>query len=197
MGRLLSILAGLALLPALPAFASFTTYDDLLSPAEGLVHLGVTYGFTVGGLSSSDINYGGAGPGTLTYVNDPSLEGDAASELTLDFAGGATVLSFGVALDSFSSLAPGFSVQLFNGLNLAGSFGIATDPLISASEGLFQYSGSLISRAVVTFDSANAGRFALDNLNFDVTVSGVPEPSTSVLSMFGLIAAAGLVRRRS
>ena len=85
--------------------------------------MGVTFDFKVGGVDSADANYASAGPGSITFVQDPSLEGDAAGVLTLDFAVPTSVLSFGYALLSFEPLPAGVSVTLLDsGLGLIGVF---------------------------------------------------------------------------
>src|SRR5262249_3375462 len=73
------------------------TFDELpFQPVDGLSYKGVTFGFTVNGQPSTDANYHSFGPGKLTYVQDPSLEGNTLGTLTLTFAKPTTVLQFGL-----------------------------------------------------------------------------------------------------
>ena len=60
------------------------TMDDLPAQAvNGLVHpKGVTFGFTLGGVGSTLARYNTSGPGSQTYVNDPSIEGPTSSSPT-------------------------------------------------------------------------------------------------------------------
>ncbi|MFQ5946562.1 MAG: FecR domain-containing protein, partial [Anaerolineae bacterium] len=142
-----------------------TTFDEDPPgsvPVDGLTFEGVTYGFTVGGVSSTDATFGGLGPGQTLFVQDPSLEGNASGVLTLDFTSPVSHLGFGLDRNISSPLTPGSNVTL----TAADGSVIGTFDLNTATfEGLFVYDGSPASRAVVTFPSAaTAPRFALDNL---------------------------------
>jgi hypothetical protein len=154
------------------------TFDELsFQPVDGLHFGGVRFAFDVAGSPSTDANYGGSGPGSLTYVQDPSLEGNAAGTLTLRFDQPTTVLDFGLALSTFGSLNPGARVELFNpGGHSRGTIPLDTQELIIFTEGRFSYKGGAIGSAVITFE-ASAGRFALDNLTFRA-----PPPGRQTLS---------------
>jgi hypothetical protein len=161
---------------AAPASASTVTktltFDEIAAtPVNGLHMFGVKFGFKVGGVASTDATYGGGGPGTTKYVSDPSLEGNASGTLTLTFDRPTKLLEFGVALLSSSPLSPGFTVKLFdrNGVSL-GTFPVNTTVPVSFSEARFVKKGLLVGvkKAVITFDGADAPRFALDNLTYKV-----------------------------
>ena len=143
--------------------ATTLTFDELPEqPANGLTVKGVTF-------AATDTTYHGAGPGEITWVQDPSLEGPATTSLTLTFDQPTTLLQFGVARGCICTLAVGASVELFAPGSGARSsiHTVATTPVISFSEGLFSYSGPAIQRAIVTFPAPDlAGRFSLDNLTF-------------------------------
>ena len=189
-------LRGLVVVAAfsLASHASFAlttlTFDELPpQPVDDLTFQGVAFDFKVAGVDSTDATYNTFGPGSITYVQDPSLEGTSSGVLTLDFATPTAVLEFGVALDTIDTLIPGFTVDLFDAtLAPIGSFPVTTQVLVLAgfTEGQFVYpGGSDVGRAVVSFDAA-ATRFAFDNLTF------VPEPSSALLLAAGL---AGLAVR--
>ncbi len=167
----LIVLGGVLLLPPIAATAAppttTLTFDELSSqPANGLTFGGVTFGFEVAGSPSTDATYGSFGPGSTTYVQDPSLEGNSAGTLRLRFDHPSTVLEFGLALSTFGSLNPGARVELFNpGGHSRGTIPLNTQSVFSFTEGRFSYKGGAIGSAVITFD-ATAGRFALDNLTF-------------------------------
>jgi hypothetical protein len=173
---ILSVLMVLACSRAAGAAPVTLTFDELpFQPVDGLSFMGVTFHFTVGGVPSTDANYDSGGPGTITYVQDPSLEGDAAGTLTLDFDAPTPVLQFGVALLSGAPLAAGCSVELFDSdLASLGVIDVATASIISFTEGRFSYRGRPVSRAVITFNSDRAARFAFDNLTFDDGLAPVP-----------------------
>jgi hypothetical protein len=163
------------------------TFDELpFQPVDNLSFQGVTFDFKVGGVDSTDARYGAGGPGSITFVQDPSLEGTASGVLTLDFATAISTLQFGVALNTFASLTPGFTVELFNpALMSLGITPVNTSSLVSFTEGLFTYSGAPVTRAVIDFNETAAGRFALDNLIYEPAISTpVPEPA----SLIGLLA---------
>jgi hypothetical protein len=170
--RLVALVVGCVLL--MPAGVSTAapptttlTFDELsFQPVNGLHFGGVTFGFEVAGSPSADASYGAFGPGTITFVQDPSLEGNAAGALTLRFDQPTTVLQFGLALSTFDTLTPGARVELINpGGHSRGTILLNTRSLIAFTEGRFSYKGGAIGAAVITFEPT-AGRFALDNLTF-------------------------------
>jgi hypothetical protein len=157
--------------PALAAKPVTTlTFGELpFQPVDGLSISGVTFGFEIGGVPSADAHYGAFGPGSTTFVQDPSLEGNSGGVLTLTFDQPTTVLEFGIARSCICTLTPGLSVELFKPGAAGHSRGVitlTTTPVVSFSEALFSYSGPAIQTAVITFPSITASRFALDNLQF-------------------------------
>jgi hypothetical protein len=175
----LSLLAFLPLAFSAPALAAkpvtTLTFDELsFQPVDGLSISGVTFGFEVGGVPSMDATYGAFGPGSITFVQDPSLEGNAEGVLTLTFDRPTTVLEFGLARSCICTLSPGVSVELGKpgAGDSRGTVAVTTSPLVSFSEAQFSYSGPAIKTAVITFPSAAlAPRFALDNLTFSARES--------------------------
>ncbi len=152
----------------------FTTlqFNELpTQPVNGLQIRGVQFFFSIGGVASLDAVYNGSGPGIQTFVQDPSLEGNAEGVLTLEFPALTPTLSFGLARNTFLPLTPGATVILFD----AGGNPFASIPLNLAptfpggfSEGFFNYGGPTpVRRAIITFtNAALAPRFALDNLTY-------------------------------
>lgn len=182
------IALALACVVVLPAGASTATpptttltFDELsFQPVNGLHFAGVTFAFDIAGSPSTDATYGAFGPGSITHVQDPSLEGNSAGRLTLRFDHPTTVLEFGLALSTFGSLDPGARVELFNpGGHLIGTLPLNTQSLISFTEGRFAYRGGAIGTAIITFDPT-AGRFALDNLTFRALPPGQSRRATTV-----------------
>ena len=154
------------------------TFDELpTQPVNGLSVQGVTFGFEVAGVSSTDAFYDGGGPALSAIADCPCLEGDAAGELTLRFDKPTNILRFGVVLSCPGcTLDPGFSVELLSpGGHSRGIIDVVTtfpDPPVSRfewSEGQFSYQGAAVGTAVITFNSSfdpEFARFALDNLTF-------------------------------
>jgi hypothetical protein len=148
-------------------------------PVDGLHYLGVTFGFAVNDVPSTDAHYNAFGPGQIRYVQDPSLEGNAAGTLTIGFDNPTPILQFGIALATLITLDSGCQVQLFDsdGLPLA-TYEVVTSRIISFVESRFSYSGRKVSQVVITF-YAPAGRFALDNLTYE-DPTATPSPSEPV-----------------
>ena len=204
MKKLITICILLVLMSTGAANAAFTlTFDELPKQSvDGLSYNGITFGFEVGGNPSTDATYNTIGPGTLIYLQDPTLEGTTAGILTLDFATPTDLIQFGVALNSYNVETGGYLVSLYDpSYALIGDFSGNTSPLKIWSEDLFMYSGTLISRATIGFNFNNEtyGRFALDNLTINPVsaVSAVPAPGAVLLGSIGLGFVNWLRRRRT
>ncbi len=196
MKKLVTICILLVLMSTGAANAAFTlTFDELpTQPIDGLSYMGITFGFKVGGSPSTDAIYNGIGPGTLTYLQDPSMEGTTAGILTLDFSTPTDQLEFGVALNSYYDATSAYVVKLYDSsYALIGTFTGNTSPLVLWSEGQFTYSGTRIRRAVIGFNEQAASRFAIDNL----TINPIPAPGAVLLGSIGLGLVNWLRRRRT
>jgi hypothetical protein len=192
--RSLLLAMSMALIAPTSWASNFTlTMDDLpMQPVNGLVHpSGVTFGFTVSGRPNDDARYAAGGPGSIEFVQDPSIEGTATGVLSIRFSQPATPISFGVARNLFNTSTA--NVELFDATNT--SLGVQVLPLApmpTYPEGRFSHSGQAISRLTVSFPPPDQSRFAFDNLSFRL----IPEPATLVMALaavaFGL---AGRQRR--
>lgn len=189
------VLVGLLSAGTADAAITTLTFDELpTQPVNGLTYQGVTFGFTVGGNASTDAVYSGIGPGSIAFLQDTTLEGNAAGVLTLNFAQPTDLLQFGVALNSFSPVTAAYSVKLFDAsLSLLGTFSENTYPVVLWSEDLFSYSGTPIGRAVIAFNAQSASRFAVDNLS----VNTIPAPGAILLGSLGVGLVSWLRRRRT
>lgn len=200
MKKLVAICILLVLMSTGAANAAVTllTFDELpIQPVDGLSYMGITFGFTVDGNPSTDAIYNGIGPGTLTYLQDPSLEGTTAGILTLDFADPVYQLEFGVALNSYNAVTMAYAVRLYDpSYQLIDAYFNNTSPLVLWSEGLFTYSGTQVSRAIIGFNEQAANRFALDNLTINPENS-IPAPGALLLGSIGLGFVNWLRRRRT
>jgi|GEM_PF-1096057 len=163
------------------------TFDELpFQPVDDLSFQGVNFDFKIDGIDSTDANYNSFGPGAVSFVDDPSLEGNAAGTLSLDFDTFIFEVQFGVALDALNvDVMPGFTVELFDiAFNSLGVTPVDTAPLVSFSEGLFSYFGAPVTQAVVNFNETSANRFALDNLTFKTPIvqqaQPVPDPASGL-----------------
>lgn len=171
------------------------TFSELTArPVNGVSIAGLTFGFAINGKASDQAVFGASLPGSTTNVSPPALVGSTQGILTLNFAQATDFLRFGIAFNSFNTLDPGLTVQLFDGsLSLLGSFTLRTLSTTSFTEGLFNRSGVQIGRAVLTFNP-NVSTFALDNLSFNSLA--IPEPAALLLLGTGLAAIAALTKKR-
>jgi hypothetical protein len=169
----------------LEARAATITMDEVDSqPVNGLDLAGVTFGFTVGGLLSTDATIHAFGVGDLVYLSDPSLEGSTAGQLTFYFARPTDTLSFGIALQSEQALSQAVAVSLYTDSNqLLTTQWLDVLPLMVFDEARFEYSGQPLSMARIEFADPSM-RFALDNLSY--AASAVPEPQSWQLILFGV-----------
>jgi hypothetical protein len=194
-------LAVLLLALPVPSWAAIDTtglttihFDELPpQPANGVSFAGVTFGFT-GGTATFDAPNGG----NLTYVQDPTLEGDTTGTLTLNFSSPTQVVQFGVAISNMTVDSPGFTVQLFSPSGaLIGTFPVTTTPLVSFSEGQFSYNGAFVKTAVITFTNS-AISFAIDNLTFGLNPVPTLDPvALTFLALAVAVIGGVLVRRKT
>lgn len=199
MKKLITICILLVLMSTGAANAAFTlTFDELpTQPVDGLSYMGITFGFKVGGSPSTDAIYNGIGPGMLTYLQDPTLEGTTSGILTLDFATPTDQLQFGAALSSYYAATPGYTVSLYDpSYQLIGAYSGNTSPLVLWSEGQFTYSGAPVSRAAISFNGQVASRFSVDNLTIN-PVDSIPAPGAVLLGSIGLGLVNWLRRRKT
>ena len=168
--------------------------SETTGPIHGRTIQGVTFEYFVGGSSSTDAVVGG-GPGCMTFVCGPHLEGGSAGELLMTFLSPVSSLSFGLAMNT---LVPAtVFVELFDaGLSSIGIFDMMlANEGFGTVEGLFVHDGAAIGRASVSFENRDL-RFALDNIRSPADRTVTPEPMTMLLVGSGLAGIAGAARRR-
>jgi hypothetical protein len=194
---LAAAILSIALLSAAHANATTITFDELpYQSVDGVSYNGVTFHFSIGGVTSTDAFYDSTGPGVTQYLNDPSLEGNASGSLRLDFVTPQTSLIFGVGLSTGQNVLSGLHVALLgSGGSPVGSSSL--DLLVGTSfiaENRYTYSGPAFSSAVLSFNNSAAPRFAIDNLTY--TPSAVPVPAAVWLLGSGFIGLMGVARTR-
>ena len=134
---------------------------------------------------SGTLSYKFVGPGSLTYVQDPSIVG-ANVPFSVTFSVPVTGISFGLAEDTGDALS-GASVTLSDASVHLFDLSL-TDPF---AEGQFVWSGSAVTGFSLT-PVQGPDALAFDNLRVTVPTLPVPEPSSIGLLGAGLAGLAGL-----
>lgn len=150
--------------------------------------------------SSADATVAG-GPGTTAFIDDPSIEGDAAGTLTLDFGADVTRLVFGFAQScgAPSLAAVNVSVQASGGAPVGNISLPGTDQGFFFLENQVDYTpGAPFRTAQITFDTAGGAcnRFAFDNLAYDIQEAPTMPAAAAVALMLGLLLAGFWALRR-
>lgn len=161
-------------------------------PVEMQTIGGITFGFTVDGVPSSDATIA-AGPGNTNHITIANIEGDASGTLSMVFPSLQRRLGYGWSTTG----VPGSTVvELFDASNLSmGTYSIdgTYDPEFIGGFVGVQSSMPFI-RAEVTWLVEVPNRFALDNIRFEP----IPEPAAIGLALAGIMggSVALLSRRR-
>jgi hypothetical protein len=192
---LMKVLILAAALASCSSASVILTMDEVASqPINNLVVTkgGVTFTFT----DTTGATYHSTGPGTVTYVQDPSIVGATAGEVVgVTMSQTFTVLQFGFLLNTGSSGSPIATVSLFNGASLVQSTTLNASLADPFPEALFSYGGAPVNRITITPNSATGTAFAFDNLL--AGSSSVPEPSTfSMMGCGAALLAVGIYTRR-
>jgi len=167
---------------------------------------GVTATFTssVAGAYDIDINPEGIGSGLrLIQTDETAITNPQIIPLTISF-GGQQFLSttFPFALMAVSGANPQLTLQAFLGGTLVGSaIGTTGVDLPPPPDMAFYSTGSLSFNSPSAFDSlvltSSIPGLAIDDLSVSTSaISGVPEPASIALFMFGLAGILAFVRHR-
>ena len=170
-------------------FPDGTPVDGLVITSLDGVPLPAPLGF---GFSSADATVGDLGPGNITFVQTPNIEGDATGTLTIDFGLQVISVTFGFALSCGPPVADAATAQALDGQGNPVGAPVSADGLDfgSFAENELTLSPGVGFRAVeVTFAGDQiCPRFAFDNLVYD----GLPVPvlpSTAWLVLMSLLLA--------
>ena len=169
--------------------------------ANGVHALGVTFGFTEGGIPTSAATYGGTvgtAPNELAPLSDPVLDGPADGVLTLVFDTPTTFLSFDIAFGtSTGPIGPGGQVTIGGNSQRISTTGN------SGAGGMFSIGSfswtppSPFTQATIAFDnSASQTLFAIDNLSYDDPPASTPEPGCLIFVGAGLVMGLAVRKRR-
>lgn len=169
---------------------------DLPDPqvVDGLWMEGVRFSYQQGGLPSLDAGVPTYVVGELLHVQDPVLEGSSDGVLMLSFDAPVTDVSFGIALQSESSLTDAVWVQAHLGGTLQDQRWLTLLPEVVFSEARYEFLGLNIDHLQVSF-AMPGSRFVFDNLSYTPVASNVPEPTAHFLSVTGLLTLGALALR--
>lgn len=156
---------------------------------NGLTTSGVLFTYSLG---NGQVVIDG-GPGVTNDINPPNIVsvGNDTGTLTLLLPSPATMFELGYAILNTGSVANATTISVFSGATLLGSLSYngVPDPVFAGGfAGLA--STSAFNRVALTFNSAAASAFAVDNIG----IANVPEPSTFALLALALLVCLGVAR---
>ena len=171
---------------AFGAGSTLTTFAGLADGTEvnGLIVNGIQYSYSLG---NGQVIIDG-GPGTTNNITPPNVVsfGNNTGTFTLTFPTQNSQFGFGYAVLATFPVTNATTITLFDGATNVGSlsYNASPDPIFAG--GFAGISSTIpFNSARVTFNSAVANAFALDNVRTTPVISA-PEPSTVVLLAIGL-----------
>ncbi len=173
-----------------------TTFTGLATGTEvnGLMVDGITFHYLLAGTPTNGAVEIDGGPGVTNNINPPDIVsvGPNTGRLVLTLPTYTNALGYGFADLAAGTLADATTITLLDGTSIVGAmtFSGSPDPIFT---GGFAGIDSTVpfNQVALTFDSANAPAFAVDNITY--AVPAVPEPGSIVLLASGL---AGVIARR-
>ena len=174
---------------SIAATITLTMTEVPTQPIDGLTVSkgGLNFSFTN---PAGSLEYNSGGPGTISFVQDPSIAG-RSSQFSVTFSATVWSVQFGLAENIGSIGGQLATIDLFNG----GAVPFATSSLNASlvdpfAEGAFSFSGGPLTSIRITPNSA-APVVAFDNL----TVETTPEPESVALTAAGLLLVAWKLAR--
>jgi hypothetical protein len=175
------------------AFGAGTTLINFTGLANGtevngLTVNGVQFNYIVGGSPLSGAVAIDGGPGITNNITPPNIVsiGDNTGILRATLPNPATIFGYGYAILTTPTVSNATSISLFDGSIPVGTLSYAGAPDPTFTGGFAGIQSTLaFNRIDVTFNSAAAAAFAVDNVRFD-GANAVPEPSSMLLLSAGL-----------
>jgi PEP-CTERM motif len=168
--------------------STLTTFAGLANGTDvnGLTVDGILFQYSLG--NGSVIVDGG--PGITNNITPPNIVsvGNPSGVLTLTLPAAVDLFGYGYAILSAVTVPNATTVVLFNGATPIGSqsYTGVPDPLFTGGFAGIQSTESF-NQVQISFNTAAAPAFALDDIRTGTSVSAVPEPATVVLLGSGLL----------
>ncbi len=179
---------------AFPAASTLITLTGVPDGTEvnGLSVGGVLFNYSLGnGAVVID-----GGPGVTNNISPPNVVsiGNASGILALTLGGSFDAFGYGYAILNTVPVVNATTITLFNGAVNVGTLSYAGLPDPGFTGGFAGIQSTLpFNRVELTFNSAAAPAFALDNIR---VANAIPEPSAMVLVVSGAIVLLWQRRRR-
>ena len=154
---------------------------------NGLSVDGVRFTYTVGGIPTNGAVIIDGGPGITNNISPPNIVsiGNNTGTLAMTLPGPTTLLGYGYAILNGGTVPNATTISLFSGGMPVGSLSYLGIPDPTFTGGFAGIESTIPFDVVdVTFNSAVAPAFALDNVR--VANSAVPEPTTLFLLASGM-----------
>jgi len=169
---------------------TFTGLADL-TEVNGLSTDGVTFSYTIGGVPTDGDVIIDEGPGMTNQITPPNIVtiGDDSGVLGLLLPAAVTQFGYGYAVSSVLVVPDATTIALFMNTTNVGSLSFTGNPDPLFAGGFAGVQSTIpFNRVELTFNSAAAQAFAVDNITFGNPSGLVPEPSSAALMAVALLA---------
>lgn len=172
---------------AFPGGSPLLTFTGLADGTEvnGLIVSGVQFTYSVG---NGNVVIDG-GPGTTNNIAPQNIVslGNPTGVLTLLLPAQSILFGYGFAVLNTATVTNATTITLFSGITNVGSLSYTGVPDPTFAGGFAGIQSTLpFDRVQLTFSSAAAPAFAVDNIRYSGGSPNIPEPSTWLLTFAGV-----------